>query len=286
MFRIGEFSKIAQVSGRLLRYYDEFGLLQPEHIDNQTGYRFYSARQLPRLNRILALKGLGLSLDQIARLLDEDISSEEIRGMLLMKRAQIEQALHEEMQRFRAIESRLEQIESDGNMEQYDLVIKTVPSYRFLALRKTCKSLEEARDLVYDMRRVLPSKVGTKALGQFAIVVHSDTFEWNEWDMELGFYLEADVPQAISLGNGHEMTVRELPGFESMATAVRMGGIDKSAACYGSLGTWVEEQGYRLVGPGREVFIQLPPAPGREDEAVAEIQFPVEKVASAQQFLS
>ena len=53
MFRIGEFSKIAQVSGRLLRYYDEIGLLIPESIDPETGYRYYSARQLPRLNRIL-----------------------------------------------------------------------------------------------------------------------------------------------------------------------------------------------------------------------------------------
>lgn len=64
MFRIGEFSKIAQVSGRLLRYYDKIDLLSPEHTDPQTGYRYYSAKQLPRLNQILALKDLGLSLEQ------------------------------------------------------------------------------------------------------------------------------------------------------------------------------------------------------------------------------
>ena len=64
MFRIGEFSRIAQVSGRLLRYYDEIGLLSPEFTDPQTGYRYYSAHQLPRLNRILVLKELGLSLEQ------------------------------------------------------------------------------------------------------------------------------------------------------------------------------------------------------------------------------
>lgn len=75
MFRIGEFSKIAQVSGRLLRYYEEIGLLKPEFSDPQTGYRYYSARQLPRLNRILVLKELGLSLDQVARLLDEHTST-------------------------------------------------------------------------------------------------------------------------------------------------------------------------------------------------------------------
>lgn len=61
MFRIGEFSKFAQVPGRLLRYYDQIGLLNPITIDPQTGYRYYSATQLPRLNQILTLKELGLT---------------------------------------------------------------------------------------------------------------------------------------------------------------------------------------------------------------------------------
>src|SRR5262245_40688406 len=48
VFRIGEFAQIAQVSGRQLRFYDQLGLLQPAHTDGQTGYRYYSIRQLPR----------------------------------------------------------------------------------------------------------------------------------------------------------------------------------------------------------------------------------------------
>ena len=80
MFRIGEFSKIAQVSGRLLRYYDEIGLFKPEHIDEASGYRLYSARQLPDLNRILALKELGLTLEQIAPLVNGAVSQDELRA--------------------------------------------------------------------------------------------------------------------------------------------------------------------------------------------------------------
>jgi DNA-binding transcriptional MerR regulator len=64
MFLTGEFSQISRVSKRLLHYYDEIGLLKPAHIDPHTGYRYYSASQLSQLNRILALKDLGLSLDQ------------------------------------------------------------------------------------------------------------------------------------------------------------------------------------------------------------------------------
>src|SRR5271169_1501613 len=114
MFRLGEFAQIAQVSGRQLRFYDQLGLLEPAHIDRQTGYRYYSIRQLPRLNSILALKELGLSLEQIAPLLKEEISASELRGMLTMKRAQVERMLREEETRLKHIESRIAQIDKCG----------------------------------------------------------------------------------------------------------------------------------------------------------------------------
>lgn len=114
MFRIGEFSQIARVSGRLLRYYDSIGLLQPQRTDPATGYRYYSAGQLGRLNQILALKDLGLSLEQVARLLDGNISPNEIRGMLTLKKAELERTLSEEASRLLHIESRLRQIEEQS----------------------------------------------------------------------------------------------------------------------------------------------------------------------------
>src|SRR5215467_1672250 len=136
MFRIGDFSKIAQVSGRLLRFYDEIGLLSPDFTDTQTGYRYYSARQLPRLNRILVLKELGLSLEQIAQLLERDTSVDEIRGMLALRKAQIEQTLQEETCRLRMVEARLEQIDVHGQIQEPDVVLKSVPAQQFLSIRE------------------------------------------------------------------------------------------------------------------------------------------------------
>jgi DNA-binding transcriptional MerR regulator len=133
MFKIGEFAKIAQVSGRLLRYYNEIGLFTPEQIDPASGYRFYSAAQLPRLNRILALRDLGLTLDQIGRMLDGDISADEIRGMLFMRKAQIEQNLQEEIERLNQVELRLKQIEQEGHPWTADVVLKEVPALPILA---------------------------------------------------------------------------------------------------------------------------------------------------------
>lgn len=71
MFKIGDFSKLSQISIKALRLYDQMGLLKPIHIDPDTGYRYYSASQLPRINRILAFKDLGFSLEQITSLLDD-----------------------------------------------------------------------------------------------------------------------------------------------------------------------------------------------------------------------
>ena len=89
MFKIGDFSKLGQVSIRMLRHYDQFGLLKPDHIDKFTGYRYYTAGQLANLNRILFFKDLGFSLLQIKDSLSDNLPNDQLRGMLMMK--QVEQ---------------------------------------------------------------------------------------------------------------------------------------------------------------------------------------------------
>ena len=88
MLKIGDFSKLAQVSVKTLRYYGKLGLLEPTWIDRFTGYRYYTLDQLPRLNRILALKDLGFSLEQIKQMLREDLPAAELRGMVQIKYAE------------------------------------------------------------------------------------------------------------------------------------------------------------------------------------------------------
>ena len=81
MIKIGEFSKLAQVPIATLRYYDQVGLLKPDKVDATSSYRYYSVSQLRRLNRILALKGLGFSLEQIAAALDDGLTLEQMRKL-------------------------------------------------------------------------------------------------------------------------------------------------------------------------------------------------------------
>lgn len=276
MFRIGEFSQIARVSGRLLRYYDHIGLLRPEYTDPQTGYRYYRAGQLPRLNRILALKDLGLSLDQIAKLIDDQVSTEEIRGMLMLKKAEIEQSLHEEAARLRHIESRLQQIEAQGALADYDVVVKPGLARPFLSLRSTFPRFMDAIAMVQEVARAVTAQVPGSARERMLVVAHSD-FEEEDLDLEIGFTLTREIEPAITLLERRRMTLTELPAVETLATLVRTGPDHQSHLATGALGVWMEANGYRINGPCRELFLEVPlQTPGKED-VVLEIQFPVTK---------
>lgn len=277
MFRIGEFSKIAQVSGRLLRYYDEIGLLSPEFTDPQTGYRFYSARQLPRLNRILVLKELGLSLEQIARLLTQNTPAEEIRGMLTLRKAQIEQTVQEEMERLRVVETRLQQIETQGQIQEPDVILKTIPAQQFLAVREVLPGMDAVQRLVQRIKTVLPAALGQHNLAHMAVVMHFPIYDPEALDLEIGFLITGKVPKAFNLSEERMLLLRELPAVETMATLVHEGRVSELHRSYGALGSWVERNNWQLVGTGREILMQLP-QPGQEAGAVFEIQLPVSKL--------
>src|SRR3954452_4891476 len=124
MIKIGEFSRLVQVPVPTLRYYDQMGLLKPVVVDRFTGYRYYEAGQVPRLNRILALKGLGFSLEQIGLALAEGLTPEEMRGMLRLRHAELSQQVVAAQSRLREVEVRLRQIEREARLATYDVLVK------------------------------------------------------------------------------------------------------------------------------------------------------------------
>ena len=279
MFRIGEFSKIAQVPASQLRYYDDIGLFSPMRSDRDTSYRYYSVQQLAELNRILALKDLGLTLDQIKSLIEDAVSPDEIRGMLTLKKAQIEQTIQAEAVRLRAVESRLQLLDRKGEFQDDDVVLKSLPAQPFLSMRRTYRNLVETLAAIAKMGEVVTQQVEAKALGRFAAVIYGDLFEDSNWDLEFGFLLNHSLDLTLPISSDAVMEVRTLPAVSTAVTAMRFGGPENGHLSYSAIGTWVENHQYRLVGPGREVFV-VPPRPGHESEMVVEFQFPVEAIAS------
>ncbi|MEL6405716.1 MAG: MerR family transcriptional regulator [Chloroflexota bacterium] len=276
MFLIGEFAKIAQVSSNQLRKYDRMGLFSPHTIDPMTGYRYYSANQLPQLNRILALKEMGLTLAQVKQFLEEEISPDDLRAMLALKKAQIEQMLHTELTRVRYIESRIEQIDQQGYLDNYDIVLKSVPKSPYLSVREICPTLEDGRLLIGEMMRRLPQALDKQAIGHLTTVIHSDEFTLENIDLSIGFQLTNDVSpeMTIPLSDDAEMRVGELPAEEFMLTATWIGHPRLKHGGYNAIGMWAEANGYQFTRDIREVFINF--RPDRLTETVMEIQFPVE----------
>jgi DNA-binding transcriptional MerR regulator len=278
MFRIGDFSRIARVSGRLLRYYDSLGLLSPVRTDPATGYRYYAAEQLGRLNKILALKELGLSLEQIARLLDNAVSNEEIRGMFMLRKAELERSLGEEALRLRNVESRLRQIDEEGSVADYDVVLKSAPARPFLGYRRTYTAFDDAISALREAAQAGARGIPRRLRDSLAVVAHSD-FDDESLDLEIGFCLAQPWNRAVRLPSQATLVASELPAVSEIATLVRSGPNYESHLGFGALGRWMQANRFEIDGPCREVFLQMPFAPPDSDHTVVEIQFPVRRAA-------
>jgi effector-binding domain-containing protein len=269
MIRIGDFSKLSHASVKTLRYYDEMGLLKPIKVDRVSGYRYYSVDQLPRLNRILALKDLGFTLEQIAHMLDDRLPAEQIRGMLRLKQAELQQRVEDDRERLARIEARLTQIEQEEAMSKYDVVIKKVEPQRVAALRDVVANYSAQGPLWNELEGFLARHNVRPAAP--CLTVYYDT-EYKERDVDL------EVCEVVSgaLPVDERVRVRELPGVETMACTVHHGPFTTLDQAYAALMQWVEANGYRIMGPNREVYLR---SSGQQDDpnCVTEIQFPVEK---------
>lgn len=273
MFKIGEFSRIARVSARLLRFYDELGLLKPGVVDPATGYRYYASGQLTRLNRILVLKELGLSLEQIGAIVDSGASAQELRAMLVVRHADAERAMREEAARLKLIESRIAQLDA-GSGEFDDVLIRAEPARQVLTVRNTVGSFVAARELITILASEVPRCVPRSVLGPVIGIAHSPEFEPDAIDVELGFVLtDTLAAETVQVGS-RTLVVRELPAQQRMAVCVRVGLPEHAHLSTAKIGCFVEAHGLRLSGPSREVFLQ-PPRAERMHESVVEMQFPV-----------
>jgi DNA-binding transcriptional MerR regulator len=277
MFRIGDFSRIARVSARLLRFYDEIGLLKPAHADAQSGYRHYTVAQLARLNRITVLKDLGFSLEQIGEILQRPLAADELRRMLLMRRNDAEEKLAQQAQRLRHIETRIAQIESDGALSVDDVVERPEPAHRLLSVRRQVKSFADARALIpllcEQARPLLPKAHGCALLA----IAHAPQFEADELDVEFGYAVEALKPPAPAKSS--LLALRELPAVPRMAVCVRVGLPEDAHLVTAKIGRFVEANGDVFDGPSRELFLK-PPDPKHMDASLVEMQFPVQRPAA------
>jgi DNA-binding transcriptional MerR regulator len=270
MLRIGDFSRLGQVSIDTLRHYDTIGLLKPIEVDASTGYRYYSFHQLGKLNRILALKDLGLSLEQIAPMLEGEVSAEQLEGMLKLKRAEIEEHIDSEHERLARVEARLKQIESESNLSSHDVVIKNVRPLLVASIRRVIPSHDQ---VIHLFNELLDFLVPYDLRQWRALTIWRDEgYREREIDAEAAISLKTPVPETASV------KVYELPGG-TMASAVHNGPYNKLYQAHNVLNAWIETNGYCMRGPARDLY-HYAQEPLRDDDEtyVTEVQVPVEKI--------
>ena len=269
MLSIGDFSKLSRIPVKTLRYYDEIGLFKPLEVDRFTGYRHYSANQLPQLNRILALKDLGLSLEQIAQILHEHLSLEQLRGMLRLRRAEIQQRMELEQTQLARVEARLKQIEMENIMPDYDVIIKNVESQLVASIRATLPDFQHIGQLYEELYAYL-QRYGAGGLA--AAIWHDEGYKASDVDGEAVIYLKNRVPE------NERVKVYELPAAQ-MASVVHHGPYNAFSKAYDAVLKWIEANGYKVIGPNREVYLHVANPVQQDDPSyVTEIQFPVTKV--------
>jgi DNA-binding transcriptional MerR regulator len=266
---------LAQVPTKTLRYYDEIGLFIPADVDPWTGYRRYGADQLPRLHRLRALKGLGFTLDDVGRLLAEELDVAELRRMLMLRRTQIERQRAEAETRLAEIEIRLRQIEQEKSMTDLDVLTKTLPAIMVVGARETVPSAELMRErcmALHDLTCEFISCTGLRVTGpSFALYYPSD----EGIDVEMAYAV--NLPERHNpKGTDQPARLHELPAT-TVAYALFAGSYDDFGGVgrlHVALKEWVAATGRTSTEPVRELYLQ-PPSNPTDRYGVMELQYPL-----------
>jgi DNA-binding transcriptional MerR regulator len=270
MFSIGDFASYGRVSVRMLRHYDAIGLLRPAHVDQATGYRSYAAQQLSRLNRIVALKDLGFSLQQVQSILDDKVSVEELRGMLRLRQAELQSQIATDSAKLAQVEVRLQIIEGEGAMPAEDVLIKRIPGVRVAELTGVAasfapESITPVIQPLYDELCVRLDRAGLTPVGP-AIAYYGDSPDGD------GVLVHASLPVNADPRDGYGFAIVDLPEIEQAATIVHRGSMDNVMPTIQTLARWIDANGYRSAGYNRELYIEC----GEDrDTWVTELQEPM-----------
>ncbi|WP_049560504.1 MerR family transcriptional regulator [Nonomuraea sp. SBT364] len=255
MFSIGDFARLGLVSVRMLRHYDALGLLRPAHVDPATGYRSYQAAQLARLNRLVALKDLGFTLEQVKAILDDKVSTEELHGMVRLRRAELEARISADLARLRGVETRLRSIEREGRMGTDEIIVKEVAPVRVAELSAVAASYEPEH--IGPVIQPLYGQLCDR-LEQAAVTITGPSIAYYLEREDGTVRVHAAFAASAELGGHDGFRVVDLPRLEAAATVIHHGSMDQAGTTYQVLAHWIEDNGHRALDLGREVYLHCP----------------------------
>jgi DNA-binding transcriptional MerR regulator/effector-binding domain-containing protein len=273
MLGIGEFARLGQVSPRTLRHYGDVGVLAPAHVDPATGYRYYEMGQLAELRRVLALRDLGIGLEQVRELLgaDGDLSVEQMRGMLRLRQAEISIEIADHEDRLRRVATYLDALERGELMQTIDIVTKVAEPLRLAETTGIAPGYGyDNVHPVFEQR--LPAvweRLGEAGIEPGICVAY---YDWADDDGRIVVHLGFDIADQSMKDADDVVRVVEMPAVD-VASAIHRGAFGDITDTFEALVRWIERNGYRIAERSRELYLEV----DRDDpdSNVTELQIPI-----------
>jgi DNA-binding transcriptional MerR regulator len=274
MFKIGDFSRLSSVSIRMLRHYDKLGLLVPDYIDEMTGYRHYTARQLRVVNKIQKLKEMGFALAVIKEMLAQQGNIEQLRRYFAVREAEVREELSHLQKQGRLLESSLELWREDGIQMDYHVMIKDVPARSVISLRQIIPTYGHEGQLWARIGTELASQRVRLAATPYVTAIFHDP-EYRESDVDV------EIQQAVegSYTDCGEVVFKEAPGLRVAAVMVH-GSYEQMQAVQEVAAQWMEDNGYELSGPMFNIYHVSPAQDPNPENWVTEVCYPIRERSS------
>ena len=271
MLKIGDFSKLSRISIRMLRHYDEIGLLRPEAVDNFTGYRYYSEAQLPLVGRIQAFKNIGFELSVIREIQEKYEDTKEIEQFLLLKRKELEEQDREIQQRIKLLDSTLKWLRKDGKLMNYNITLKTIPE-RYVASVRQVIPAYDCEGILWEImcKELEPQKVQQANPPYAMAIFHDEGHKEHDPDVEVQSSIVGKYKDT------EHVKFKTVPSIQ-IASAIYKGSYDQISQVNAGVANWVIENGYILDGKSFCIYHVNPCQVSTPEELVTEVCFPVRK---------
>ncbi|MCI6909714.1 MAG: MerR family transcriptional regulator [Clostridiales bacterium] len=271
MLKIGDFSKLSRVSIRMLRHYDEIGLLHPVKTDPDSGYRYYGEDQLLTAGRITALKDMGFGLSAIGELLGCYEHRDTLERCLLSKREELLALSCQTARRLRLLDTALDRIRKDDETMQYDVTLKTFPARYAATVRMHIPSYEmEGQLWGVLVRETAPLNLVPDDPCYCSVVFHDKEYREEDVDVEAQKTVRGRYPDTA------HVRFKTLPEV-TVASAVCKGSYDQLNAVMAATANWVTANGYEFDGPAFNIYHVSPHETSDPDRFVTEVCYPVKK---------
>lgn len=271
MLKIGDFSKLSRVSIRMLRHYDEIGLLKPVEIDSFTGYRYYSEEQLTLVGRIIALKDMGFGLAAISEMIQCYDDPEMLERHFCIMQAELEETSEKIAQRIRLLETAKERLRKDVNAMKYDVTLKTLPERYVASVRMTISGYEQ-EGMLWE---VLGKETGHMNLVAdnpcyCSVTYHDGEYKENDVDAEAQKTVRGQYQDT------EHVKFKTVPSV-TFASATFKGAYSLISEANAAVAEWVRDNGYEFSGTMFNIYHVSPKETLNPEEFVTEVCYPVVK---------